>query len=84
MLERLREEMAAKTAKHQELVDQYNKKMEEKTAIEAAMVEIEKEIIHNQGAIQVINDLGVELMEKEEQPEVIVATEDAEVITTEA
>lgn len=82
MLERLREEMEKKTALHQELVNKYNEKMEEKKRIESEMVELEKEIIHNQGAMQVINDLGVELMEKQEQPEVI-NTDDAEVVVTE-
>lgn len=81
MLERLREEMEKKTALHQELVDKYNAKMEEKRKIESEMVDIEKEIIHNQGAMQVINDLGVELMEKDE-PQVIHADANAEVITT--
>ena len=69
MLERLKAEMEKKTALHQELVNKYNEKMEEKRKIESEMTDIEKEIIHNQGAMQVINDLGVELLEKEEAPE---------------
>ena len=84
MLERLKAEMEKKTALHQELVNKYNEKMEEKRKIESEMTDIEKEIIHNQGAMQVINDLGVESLEKEEAPEVITADANAEVITTEA
>lgn len=75
-LERLQNEMKLRDEKHSKLVEEYNSKISEKRRIEKELDDIEKEIVKNQGAMEVINTLGVELMESQNnaepvQPEVI-------------
>lgn len=65
MLDRLREELMTKQNLHEELVKKYDEKVAARDAINAELVQIEKQIIHNQGAMETINALGVELMEEE-------------------
>lgn len=65
MLDRLREELMTKQNLHEELVKKYDEKVAARDAINAELVQIEKQIIHNQGAMEAINALGVELMEEE-------------------
>lgn len=84
MLEMLREEFEKKEALHNELVAKYNDKIESKKKVETEMIEIEKEIIHNQGAMQLLNDLAEKIMKDESAQEVITAEPNAEIITTEA
>ena len=49
-----------------------------KEKINAELVQIEKEIIYNQGAMEVINALGMELLEKAEVE--TVAAEQVEIV----
>lgn len=65
MLDRLKEELMTKQNLHEELVKKYDEKVAQREQINAELVQIEKEIIHNQGAMKAINDLGMELLEKE-------------------
>ena len=84
MLEMLRKEFEEKEALHNELVAKYNSKIESKKKVESEMIEIEKEIIHNQGAIQLLNDLAEKIMTEEASNEVMTADAASEIITTEA
>lgn len=79
MLERLRSEMEKRNKVHEELVKKYDAKIEDKKKVEVEMLQIEKEIIHNQGAMQAINDLGVELMDQDAAKEQVFPTADAQV-----
>ena len=74
MLDRLREELMTKQNLHEELVKKYDEKVAAKDAIMAELAQIEKQIIHNQGAMEAINALGVELMEEEAKAEEAVET----------
>lgn len=65
MLDRLREELMTKQNLHEELVKKYDEKVAARDAVMAELAQIEKQIIHNQGAMEAINALGVELMEAE-------------------
>lgn len=75
MLDRLKEELMVKQNLHEELVKKYDEKVAEREAISAELMQIEKEIIHNQGAMNAINDLGMELLEQSEKAETIPAEE---------
>lgn len=73
MLDRLREELMSKQELHEELVKKYDEKVAAREKISAELIQIEKEIIHNQGAMEAINALGLELMEANEAPETVSA-----------
>ena len=73
MLDRLREELMSKQNLHEELVKKYDEKVAAREKINAELIQIEKEIIHNQGAMEAINALGLELMEANEAPETVSA-----------
>ena len=81
MLEMLQKAFTEKETRHQELVDQYNSKIESKKKIESEMIEIEKEIIHNQGAMKAIDELAAQIMNEKPATEEVVQPE---IITTEA
>lgn len=69
MLDRLKDELIKKQDHHEELVKKYDEMVAAKEKINAELVQIEKEIIYNQGAmeaINAINALGMELLEKAE------------------
>lgn len=84
MLEMLKKSFSEKEARYQELVDQYNSKIESKKKIEAEMIEIEKEIIHNQGAMVALDEIAAQIMNEKPAQEIITSDTQAEVITTEA
>lgn len=84
MLEMLQKAFTEKEAKHEELVSKYNDKMESKKKIESEMIEIEKEIIHNQGAMVALNEIAGQLMKDQPAQEVITSDVQSEIITTEA
>ena len=69
MLDRLRDELIKKQDHHEELVKKYDEMVAAREKINAELVQIEKEIIHNQGAMEAINALGLELIEAEEATE---------------
>lgn len=71
MLDRLREELMSKQELHEELVKKYDEKVAAREKISAELIQIEKEIIHNQGAMEAINALGLELIEAEEATETV-------------
>lgn len=71
MLDRLREELMSKQNLHEELVKKYDEKVAAREKINAELIQIEKEIIHNQGAMEAINALGLELIEAEEATETV-------------
>lgn len=75
MLDRLKEELMTKQNLHEELVKKYDEKVAEMDKLKAELMQIEKEIIHNQGAMNAINDLGMELLEQSEKAETIPAEE---------
>ena len=66
MLNRLRDELISKQGLHDELVKKYDEKVAAKEKINAELLQIEKELIHLEGAMDAINSLGMELLEKEE------------------
>lgn len=76
MLDRLRNQLMAMQENHEELVKKYDEMVAQKSSIESELMKIEKQIIHNQGAMEAINNLGLELME-EEQTEVTSVPEEA-------
>ena len=82
MLDRLREELMEKQAVHEELVKKYDEKVALREELSSELMQIEKQIIHNQGAMEAINKLGVEIMEKEAAEEVVesVPAETVEII----
>lgn len=75
MLDRLKEELMTKQNLHEELVKKYDEKVAEMDKLKVELMQIEKEIIHNQGAMNAINDLGMELLEQSEKAETIPAEE---------
>lgn len=77
MLETLEQAFVDKEAKHNELVSEYNKRIESKKKIEEELVEIEKQIIHNQGAMTAINELAESIMNSQ-QTEEATASDDVE------
>ena len=84
MLETLKKLFSEKESKHEELVSEYNTKIESKKKIESEVIEIEKQIIHNQGAMVAINEIAEQLMKDQEPQEVIASSAAAEIVTTEA
>ena len=75
MLDRLRDELIKKQDHHEELVKKYDEMVAAREKINAELVQIEKEIIHNQGAMEAINALGMELLEKAEEVETVAAVQ---------
>lgn len=71
MLDRLREELMTKQNLHEELVKKYDEKVAARDAVITELAQIEKQIIHNQGAMEAINALGVELMEEAKANEAV-------------
>ena len=71
MLDRLRDELIKKQDHHEELVKKYDEMVAAREKINAELIQIEKEIIHNQGAMEAINALGLELIEAEEATETV-------------
>lgn len=84
MLETLEKAFREKEAKHNELVSEYNKKIESKKKVEEEMAEIERQIIHNQGAMSAINDLAETIMKAEQSGEIITSDENSEIVTSQA
>lgn len=80
MLDRLREELMEKQAIHEELVKKYDEKVALREELSSELMQIEKQIIHNQGAMEAINKLGVEIMEKEAAAEEVVESVPAETV----
>lgn len=80
MLDRLREELMKKQELHEELVKKYDEMVSAREKISADMTQLEKEIIHNQGAMETINALGMELLEKEENQTETVSAEQVEIV----
>lgn len=81
MLEMLKKQFEEKQAKHNELVSKYNSKIESKQKVESEMLEIEKEIIHNQGAMKMLDDLAAKIMSEQQPAEVITSDTEAEIVT---
>ena len=67
MLERIKAELQERTSHHEELVKKYNETKAHKEQLDIELLSIEKEIIRNQGAIEAIDNLGYELIQKQEQ-----------------
>jgi len=81
MLETLEKAFREKETKHNELVSEYNKKIESKKKVEEEMAEIERQIIHNQGAMSAINELAGTIMKTEQSEEIITSDENSEIVT---
>lgn len=81
MMDMLQREFDKRQAQHNELVSKYNEKAESKKKIEAEMIEIEKEILVNQGAMRMLDELAAQITSEDQPAEIITSTEDAEVIT---
>lgn len=64
-IERLSKILKEKNQIHDSLASEYNNKVAQKQSIEKELDVIEKEILKNQGAIDAINALGVELAQQE-------------------
>lgn len=80
MMDMLRKEFEEKQALHNELVSEYNKKMESKKKIEAEMVEIEQKLLYNEGAMKMLDDLAVQLQSQEQPAEIITSDVEAEIV----
>lgn len=80
MMDMLRKEFEEKQALHNELVSEYNKKMESKKKLEAEMVEIEQKLLYNEGAMKMLDDLAVQLQSQEQPAEIITSDVETEVI----
>lgn len=80
MMDMLRKEFEEKQDLHNELVSEYNKKMESKKKIEAEMVEIEQKLLYNEGAMKMLDDLAVQLQSQEQPAEIITSDVETEVI----
>lgn len=81
MMDMLQKEFEKRQAQHNELVSKYNEKAESKKKVEAEMVEIEKEILFNQGAMKMLDELAVQLTPSEQPAEVITSDAASEIIT---
>lgn len=84
MLEKLEKVFREKEARHNELVEEYNKKIESKKKVEDEMIEIEKQIIHNQGAMTMLNELAESITKDQQPQEIITSDANSEIITSEA
>ena len=80
MMDMLRKEFEEKQALHNELVSEYNKKMESKKKIEAEMVEIEQKLLYNEGAMKMLDDLAVKLQSEDQPAEIITSDVEAEIV----
>lgn len=81
MMDMLKKEFEEKQALHNELVSKYNDKMESKKKIEAEMIEIEKELLFNEGAMKMLDDLAVKVQSTDHPAEIITSDVESEVIT---
>lgn len=70
MLDRLRTELEARSKKHNELVEQYESKKTQRNQLQDELLAIEKEIIHNQGAMEAIDKIGSAIIEEQEAEKV--------------
>lgn len=80
MMDMLRKEFEEKQALHNELVSEYNKKMESKKKVEAEMVEIEQKLLYNEGAMKMLDDLAVKLQSEDQHAEIITSDVEAEIV----
>lgn len=80
MMDMLRKEFEEKQTLHNELVSEYNKKMESKKKIEAEMVEIEQKLLYNEGAMKMLDDLAVKLQSQDQPAEIITSDVEAEIV----
>ena len=80
MMDMLRKEFEEKQTLHNELVSEYNKKMESKKKIEAEMVEIEQKLLYNEGAMKMLDDLAVKLQSEDQPAEIITSDVEAEIV----
>lgn len=80
MMDMLRKEFEEKQALHNELVSEYNKKMESKKKVEAEMVEIEQKLLYNEGAMKMLDDLAVKLQSQDQPAEIITSDVEAEIV----
>ena len=80
MMDMLRKEFEAKQALHNELVSEYNKKMESKKKLEAEMVEIEQKLLYNEGAMKMLDDLAAQIQSQEQPAEIITSDVEAEIV----
>lgn len=81
MMDMLQKEFEKRQAQHNELVSKYNEKAESKKKVEAEMIELEKEILFNQGAMKMLDDLAVQINQTEQPAEVITSDVNSEIIT---
>nr|DAU23776.1 MAG TPA: hypothetical protein [Caudoviricetes sp.] len=81
MMDMLRKEFEQKQTLHNELVSKYNEKMESKKKIEAEMIEIEKELLFNEGAMKMLDDLAVKVQSTEQPAEIITSDVESEIVT---
>ena len=81
MMDMLQREFDKRQAQHNELVSKYNEKAESKKKIEAEMIEIEKEILVNQGAMRMLDELAAQISSEEQPAEIITSDVQSEIIT---
>lgn len=81
MMDMLRKEFEEKQALHNELVSEYNNKMESKKKIEVEMLEIEKKLLFNEGAMKMLDDLAAKIQSTEQPAEIITSDVEAEIVT---
>lgn len=65
MINKLQEKYEKKQQENNELAKQYNEKLNAKKTLEAEMIEIEKQILLNQGCITAYEDLAKEIIDEE-------------------
>jgi peptidoglycan hydrolase CwlO-like protein len=80
MLDMLKDRLMGLQNHYEELVKKYDEKAAEIKKNEAELTQIEKELIHMQGAIEALNSVGMELMEKGEQAPETIAAEQVEIV----
>lgn len=66
MLKHLEEEMQACIERNNELVQEYNEKVKQRDQLNEELVLIEKQVLHNQGAMDMITRLAGPLVETQE------------------
>lgn len=81
MMDMLRKEFEEKQALHNELVSEYNSKIESKKKVEAEMIEIEKKLLFNEGAMQMLDDLAAKIQSTEQPAEIITSDVESEIVT---
>lgn len=81
MMDMLQKEFEKRQAQHNELVSKYNEKAESKKKVETEMLEIEKEILFNQGAMRMLDELATQITSEDQPAEVITSDVNSEIVT---